>query len=71
VESDSNVNFLPMLWVDVFCPMSSLLEKQNCKERLNRDCTTCRKERFIGAQTAGLTLGFRVQQPGYIGLWAL
>jgi hypothetical protein len=35
-----------------------------CKELLNRDHTMCRKERFIGGQTAGLTLRFRVQQPG-------
>jgi hypothetical protein len=41
------------------------------KELLNKDHATCRKERFIEAQTAGLTLGFRLQQLGWNGEWAV
>jgi hypothetical protein len=39
-----------------------LTSPTRCKELLNRDRTTCKKERFIGGQTTGLTLG--VQSAG-------
>jgi hypothetical protein len=44
-----------------------IFENEYCKELPNKDCTMCRKERFTGAQTAGLTLRFREQQLNWIG----
>jgi hypothetical protein len=57
--------------VDQLVPIIPTKGWKRCKELQNKDHTTWRKERFIEAQTAGMTLGFRVQQLGWNGEWAV